>query len=91
MARNVVGAQDNLEMLYKLYHKQNMSMQHLMLSSRGKEVFSLILQGYRDKEIGSLLGISYSGVRRHKEKMLRGNNCASILELVGRYYTQDEI
>lgn len=56
------------------------------LTPRGKEIFQLILKGLSDKQIGEYLGISYSGVRRHKEKMILANGCNSILELVSKYY-----
>ncbi|MFI3272898.1 MAG: LuxR C-terminal-related transcriptional regulator [Pseudomonadota bacterium] len=86
--RKMIGAHNSLEMLYMLTDTKDMSLAHLKLTPRGKEVFLCILRGYADKEIGHQLGMSYSGVRRHKEKMLRANNCSSILQLVGKYYTQ---
>lgn len=58
----------------------------IKLTPRGKEVFQLILEGLGDKQIGERLGISYSGVRRHKEKMLINNSCESMLELISKYY-----
>jgi DNA-binding CsgD family transcriptional regulator len=36
----------------------------------GKEVFALMLQGLGQREIGERMGMSVSGVKRHKEKML---------------------
>lgn len=59
----------------------------IKLTTRGKEVFQLILEGVGDKQIGERLSISYSGVRRHKEKMLIANGCQSMLELISKYYT----
>lgn len=47
--------------------------QNIKLTPRGKEVFQLIIKGLSDREIGEYLNISYSGVRRHKEKMLFAN------------------
>lgn len=61
--------------------------QNIKLTPRGKEVFQLIIKGLNDREIGEYLNISYSGVRRHKEKMLFANECESILELISKYYT----
>lgn len=57
----------------------------LHLTPRGKAVFQLHLRGLIDKEIGKTLGMSYSGVRRHKEKMLADNNCKSMSSLVCLY------
>ena len=51
-------------------------------------MFFLILEGKTDNFICQQLGISISGVRRHKEKMLICNNCKNILQLIGKYYDQ---
>lgn len=58
----------------------------IKLTPRGTTVFELTLQGVNDKKIAATMGISYSGVRRHKEKMLLSNGCATMLELVAKYY-----
>ena len=58
----------------------------MKFTPRGREVFHLILKGKTSTEIATLLNISRSGVRRHKEKMLIQNNCNSIAELVAKYY-----
>lgn len=58
----------------------------LKLTPRGTEVFRLLLEGVSDKQIAERLGISYSGVRRHKEKMLLMNDCNTVLELDSKYY-----
>lgn len=64
----------------------------MTLTPRGRQVFKHILEGKTDKVIAQRLGISYSGVRRHKEKMIMANNCNSILELISKYYElQDRI
>lgn len=60
----------------------------MKLTPRGKKVFLLTLQGYSDKEIGKCLRMSYSGVRRHKERMILENNSANMLELIAKYYTE---
>ena len=62
---------------------------YLKLTPRGAEVFRLILEGVTDHGIAKRLGISYSGVRRHKEKMLLANGCASMLELVAKYHMEN--
>ena len=59
---------------------------HIKLTPRGAEVFRRILQGASDRQIAEHLGISYSGVRRHKEKMLLANGCEFMRELIARYY-----
>ena len=60
--------------------------QRIKLTPRGKEVFDFILKGLSDVTIGKCLSITYSGVRRHREKMLLQNNCSSMLELIAKYY-----
>jgi DNA-binding CsgD family transcriptional regulator len=57
----------------------------IRLTPRGKEVFQLIMKGLTIRQIGELLGISYSGVLRQREKMLLQNNCTSMLELLAKY------
>lgn len=59
----------------------------LQLTPRGKEVFQQILAGATNKSIAERLGMSLSGVRRHREKMLLQNKCDSMFELVSRYYS----
>jgi DNA-binding CsgD family transcriptional regulator len=55
------------------------------LTPRGEEVLRLTIARMTDKQIGENMGISRSGVRRHKEKMLLRNDCESISELIARY------
>lgn len=62
----------------------------LKLSPRGREVFQLLMEGVAVKKIGELLGISYSGVRRHKEKMLTENDCKTVQELVAKSHFRTE-
>lgn len=57
----------------------------LRLTPRGAQVFALIAQGMDDTSISRHLGISYSGVRRHREKMLLQNKCNSMLELLSKH------
>ncbi len=84
--RKTLEVHTSIEMLNAISAKHGMLSIPLKLTPRGAEVFSLIIKGLSDKRIGEVLGISYSGVRRHKEKMLLSNGCASMLELVAKYY-----
>jgi DNA-binding CsgD family transcriptional regulator len=74
-------------MLHILHKPQDSDPPRLRLSPRGKEVFELTAKGFGNKQIGEYLGMSVSGVRRHKEKMLLQNDCESILELITNYYS----
>jgi DNA-binding CsgD family transcriptional regulator len=60
-------------------------MRIVKFSPRGKEVMELFMRGMTYKQIAERLGISLSGVNRHREKMLWQNECGSMLELVARY------
>ena len=59
--------------------------QAVRLSPRGREVMELFMRGITYTQIAERLGISLSGVRRHREKMLWQNECRSMLELVAKY------
>lgn len=59
--------------------------QTVRFSPRGKEVMELFMRGFTYKKIAERLGISLSGVRRHREKMLWQNECKSMLELIAKY------
>jgi len=59
----------------------------LKFSPRGKEVMELFIRGFTYKEIAEKLGMSRSGVSRHREKMLWQNGCKSMLELIAKYQT----
>ncbi len=78
----------SLEILSALYDNENLSFDNLILTPRGTKVFELILKGHTIEEIALELGMSYSGVRRHKEKMILANNCSTMKELVSKYYEQ---
>ncbi len=84
--RKSIGAHSSIEMLHLLVDEPGTSQNPLKLTPRGAEVFKLILKGVSDKKIGVTLGMSYSGVRRHKEKMLLVNGCNTMLELVAKYH-----
>lgn len=77
---------NSIEVLHAVGGKSDNVLDGLRFTPRGKEVFRLMLEGLSDKQIAVRLGISYSGVRRHKEKMLLVNGCASILELIAKYH-----
>lgn len=62
----------------------------LKLTPRGKEVFELIMRGLTIAQIAERMDISYSGVLRHREKMLLENNCRTMLELVAKYLGNGE-
>jgi DNA-binding CsgD family transcriptional regulator len=62
--------------------------QPVRLSPRGREVLELFMSGVVYRQIAERMGISLSGVRRHREKMLWQNNCESMLELIARYKAQ---
>jgi DNA-binding NarL/FixJ family response regulator len=73
-------------MLHILHKTQDSEPPRLRLTTRGKEVFELTVKGFGNKQIGECLGMSISGVRRHKEKMLLHNDCKAMLELIAKYY-----
>ncbi|SCB36531.1 helix-turn-helix transcriptional regulator [Rhizobium hainanense] len=51
------------------------------LSVREREVACLVASGFRDREIGDLLGISFSTVRTHINKALNRLNCPNRTKL----------
>lgn len=57
----------------------------LRFSPRGREVFMFVREGLPNKQIAERMGISLSGVKRHREKMLLQNDCKSIMELIAKY------
>ena len=48
--------------------------------------FMLIMEGLNIKKISERLGMSISGVKRHREKMLLQNGCTDMLELIAKYH-----
>lgn len=62
------------------------SISEFTLTSRGKESFELALDGKMISEISKLLCISFSGVLRHREKILEENACHSMNKLIAKYY-----
>jgi DNA-binding CsgD family transcriptional regulator len=87
--RKILNVHTYLEMLHILHKTQDSDPPRLRLSLRGKEVFELTVKGFGNKQIGECLGMSISGVRRHKEKMLLHNDCKAMLELIAKYYGMD--
>lgn len=61
-------------------------MSTIRLTPRGREVFELAMHGLSIKKISERLGISYSGVLRHREKMFLQNNCTSMPQLIAMYH-----
>ena len=87
--RKSLDVHTSIEMLRAINKNSESKPSPLRLTPRGTEVFELIIKGLSDKRIGEHLGMSYSGVRRHREKMLLCNNCASMRELIAKYYGRD--
>lgn len=83
-----IGVRSSIAMLHILDKKTEKSMSAIKLTPRGKEVFQLVLTGLNDIKIADRLGITYSGVRRHREKMLLANRCDTMLELVAKYHNE---
>lgn len=78
----------SVEMLAVLGKKPDAGASSLRLTPRGAKVFALIVQGVSAARIGQRLGISYSAVRRHYEKMLFQNKCDTMLELLAKHHGQ---
>ncbi len=89
--RKKVGANNTIEMLYLLCQTSENAISNFNLTSRNKDIFQLFIQGCTYDEIGTRLNISYSGVRRHMEKILVKNDCANINELIGKYYNPNRL
>lgn len=83
--RRVLSVHNNAQILEKFYQKTESAMHPVYLSQREQGVFKLILEGASNRQIGERLGISVSGVRRHRENILRRNHCTSMLELIAKY------
>ena len=79
------GVHSNIELLHHLNEEPEASISTIRLTPRGREVFELAMSGLSIREISKRLGISYSGVLRHREKMLLANECNPMLELIATY------
>lgn len=53
------------------------------LTSREREVAILVARGFRDREIGSMLGIGFSTVRTHVNRAMEKKGCMNRAELAG--------
>jgi DNA-binding CsgD family transcriptional regulator len=84
--RKRLGVNNTPEMLHVLRTRPGNAVPALRFSPRGKEVFLLITEGLTNSQIGGRMGMSVSGVKRHKEKMLLQNNCSTLLELIAKYH-----
>ena len=87
--RMYYGVHTTREIVPMLEARQSAKAAQVRLSPRGREVFMLYMQGNTYKKISETLGISMSGVRRHRENMLWQNNCESMMELIARYHAQN--
>ncbi|MDR1112899.1 MAG: hypothetical protein LBL18_03985 [Bacteroidales bacterium] len=83
-----MGARNAFETLHLLLKETDSILPMLRFTPRGKEVFALMLRGFGQREIGAWMGMSGSGVKRHKEKMLLQNDCNSMAELLLKYHGQ---
>jgi DNA-binding CsgD family transcriptional regulator len=83
-----MNARNAFETLHLLLKETDSVLPMLRFTPRGKEVFALMLQGLRQREIGERMGMGVSGVKRHKEKMLLQNDCNSMTELLLKYHVQ---
>lgn len=83
--RKAFDIHSNIELLHHLNEEPEASISTIQLTPRGREVFELAMSGLSIREISKRLGISYSGVLRHREKMLLANECNSMLELIATY------
>lgn len=84
--RRALDVHTSVEMLAVLGRKPDTGLSPLRLTPRGAEVFALLVQGVSAARIGQQLGISYSAVRRHVEKMLFQNKCDTMLELLAKHH-----
>jgi DNA-binding CsgD family transcriptional regulator len=58
---------------------------NVRLTPRGRQVLELFMSGLTYKEIGERLGMSKSGISRHREKMFNQNDCDTMRELIAKY------
>jgi DNA-binding CsgD family transcriptional regulator len=86
--RKVFGVHKTRELLLVLDNDDPVAPPHIRFSPRGREVVELFMRGCTYRQIAERLGISLSGVHRHREKMLWQNDCESMLELIAKYQSQ---
>ena len=85
--RRRTKAKNNIEMLYILGFQPASKTGRFVITNRGKEIFSLIVEGKSCPEIGAQLGISVTRVKQHRGKMLIANECKTMDELIAKYYS----
>lgn len=84
--RKKLSIHSTIEIMIYICRGMKFPQHNIKLTPRGKEVFLLILDGLKTNQIAHHLGISRSGVRRHREKMIQDNGCESMIELIAKYY-----
>jgi two-component system, NarL family, nitrate/nitrite response regulator NarL len=76
-------SQDIVPLIYKQYHKEKIENEKLgQLSSREKEVLSLIVKEYTSEEIAEKLFLSKKTVDNHRQHLLEKTGCKSTVGLV---------
>ena len=84
--RKQYNVNGSIELMRAILSETKRNLSQLILTPRGSDVFELVMDGKTSSEIAESLCISYSGVLRHREKMLEQNDCHSMNELVAKYY-----
>lgn len=84
-ARKKLNIHKSVELFLLNAEKIDTLFDSVHLTRRWRDVLRLHMNGFTDIQIGKILGISYSAVRRHKERMLISNNCDSMRSLVALY------
>lgn len=76
-------SQDIVPIIYNQYNKQKIQDEQLsQLSTREKEILSLIVKEYTSGEIADKLCISKKTVDNHRQRLLEKTNCKSTVGLV---------
>lgn len=83
--RKNFNVHSTIELLHKLNKNYEETMTNIRLTPRGREVFELAMRGLSIEKISKTLGISYSAVLRHREKMLMENECNTMMELIAKH------
>ena len=85
----IAKAKNTCKLLEALYKKKYINVDEypapVYLPERGKEVLELLRHGNTRTQIAQTLGISMSGVKKHCERLVEKNGCASLYELIARY------
>ncbi len=83
--REKMGVNKTCQIVYVLSN-ENGDIANITATKREVEIFLLIIEGKTSREIANQFEISINTVRRHRENMLRTNQCKNILELMNKYY-----